>query len=294
MLGADKFVLQFRHLLFRAVEHTPEIAAETEIDIAPAHPWQFLQRGAELFLQRICPNTNFLEQRSRDSLCLVEEGEKEMLIRDLLLARFRGDILRSLHRLLHFLRELIDTHVLTYESLSRSQSGACIPRFPESKAPGRALDAALTSDGILLLIIATGVVLACAWVGWHYYESDEDQAHAYARRTVERLAIAHDASYFSSNLSAAALPGYPTSRRRLIMSSLTKLGVPTGPIKLVGSASPDKDPNIPGPIRRFTTNLTYPTATARIFLEVAQWHGHWRIELFALEWKNLTEAEPSP
>ncbi len=165
------------------------------------------------------------------------------------------------------------------------------PRVPGARPRA---DAALTSDGTLLLIIATGVVLACAWVGWHYYESEEDQAHAYALRTVERLAIAHDASYFSSNLSSAARPGYPPNRRRLIMSSLTKLGVPTGPIKLVASASRDKDPNVPGPITRFTTRLTYPAADARLILEVARWHASWRIELLALEWKDKEPPKPSP
>lgn len=150
------------------------------------------------------------------------------------------------------------------------------------------------SDGAMLLIIASTILLVCGWVAWRSYRSNEDEARAYAERTVARLAIAHDAHYFTTNLSAAALPGYPTSRRQLIMSSLTKLGVPRAPIKLVGAASPEKDPNIPGPITRFTTRLTYPTADARIFLEVARWHGHWRIELLALEWKDRPSLSPSP
>ena len=171
------------------------------------------------------------------------------------------------------------------------------PKLQRERLPGRprrSAEAALTGDATLLLIIATTIVLACGWVAWRYYESEEDQAHAYALRTVERLAIAHDLNYFTTNLSSAARPGYPPNRRRLIMSSLTKLGVPTGPIKLVASASREKDPNVPGPITRFTTRLTYPAADARLTLEVARWHTYWRIELLALEWKEPDSPGPKP
>lgn len=153
-------------------------------------------------------------------------------------------------------------------------------------------ETALTGDATLLLIIATTIVLVCGWVAWRSYESDEDQAREYARRTVKRLAIAHDLHYLTTNLSSAAMPGYPASRRQLIISSLTKLGVPNGPIELVASPSQDKDPNVPGPITRFTTHLSYPAAEARLFLEVSRWHDYWRIELLALEWKDT--ASPSP
>lgn len=150
----------------------------------------------------------------------------------------------------------------------------------------------LTSDGTLFLVIASAVVLACGWLAWRYYEPEGEMAHAYALRTVERLVIAHDLNYFTTNLSSAARPGYPANRRRLIIASLTKLGVPRGPLELVASGSRTRDPNVPGPITRFTTHLSYPTAEGRLILEVARWHGTWRIELLALEWKNT--APPGP
>jgi len=152
---------------------------------------------------------------------------------------------------------------------------------------------AATGDLTLLLIIATTIVLVCGWVAWRSEVSDEDQARDYARRTVHRLAVAHDLHYLTTNLSSAAMPGYPAGRRQLIISSLTKLGFPTGPIELVASPSHDKDPNVPGPIMRFTTHLSYPAADARLFLEVARWHGSWRIELLALEWKDAPSPRPT-
>ena len=59
-------------------------------------------------------------------------ARRKWSVRDLLLPGLTGDILRRLHRLLHFLRELIDAHVVTYEARISSQSVACLPRLPSS------------------------------------------------------------------------------------------------------------------------------------------------------------------
>ena len=110
MLCADEFVLQFRHLLFRAVEHAAEIVPDPLIDIPAGYAGQLLERAAQLLLERLRRHAHLLEQRPGDAFGLVEQREEEMLVRDLLLIELRGDILRGLDRLLHFLRELVDAH----------------------------------------------------------------------------------------------------------------------------------------------------------------------------------------
>src|SRR6266403_2872286 len=80
-----------------------------------------MQTGAQL----IYVDSDLLEQRSRYSLCLIEQGRKKMLIRNFLVIRLRSEILRHLVRLLHFLRELIDAHA----------SPSAIA-WPASNAPG--------------------------------------------------------------------------------------------------------------------------------------------------------------
>ena len=125
MLRADELVLQFRHLLFRAVEHTAQLVPETQIDIRPAYPRQFLQRAAQPLPQALRLHSHLLEQRPGNPFGLIEEREQEMFICDLLLPGLRRDVLCGLDRLLHFLREFVDAHGATYETPISPQSGAC-------------------------------------------------------------------------------------------------------------------------------------------------------------------------
>src|SRR6266567_5529755 len=73
--------------------------------------------------QQIYVDSYLLEQRSRYSLCLIEQGRKKMLIRDFLVIGLRSEILRCLERLLHLLRELIDAHA-SRSAIARSASNA--------------------------------------------------------------------------------------------------------------------------------------------------------------------------
>src|SRR5260370_28258167 len=75
--------------------------------------------------QLIYVDSDLLEQRSRYSLCLIEQGGKKMLIRNFLVIGLRSEILRRLERLLHFLRELIDAHASS-SAIARSASNALL------------------------------------------------------------------------------------------------------------------------------------------------------------------------
>src|SRR6266700_1523831 len=80
-----------------------------------------MQTGAQL----IYVDSDLLEQRSRYSLCLIEQGRKKMLIRNFLVIGLRSEILRRLERLLHFLRELIDAHA-SPSGIAQSASNAVL------------------------------------------------------------------------------------------------------------------------------------------------------------------------
>jgi hypothetical protein len=56
---------------------------------------------------------------------LVEKREEEVFVRDFLLVQLRGQILGSLERFLHFLRELVDAHETTYKTTTGPQFGKC-------------------------------------------------------------------------------------------------------------------------------------------------------------------------
>jgi hypothetical protein len=75
--------------------------------------------------QLIYVDSDLLEQRSRYSLRLIEQGRKKMLIRNFLVIGLRSEILRRLERLLHFLREFIDAHASPSAS-ARSASNALL------------------------------------------------------------------------------------------------------------------------------------------------------------------------
>jgi hypothetical protein len=56
---------------------------------------------------------------------LIEQRREKMLIRNFLVIGLRSEILRSLERLLHFLRELIDAHA-SPSAIARPASNALL------------------------------------------------------------------------------------------------------------------------------------------------------------------------
>ena len=110
MLGARELIFQLRHLLFRAVENAAEFIREAKIDTRTVNFRLTIQLARQSFAQTVNRDTDFLQQRLRDSVALIEKRGKKMLIRNFLMIQLRSEILRRLQRLLHFLRELVDPH----------------------------------------------------------------------------------------------------------------------------------------------------------------------------------------
>ncbi len=65
MLGADEFVLQFRHLFFRAVEYAAEVIPNPLIDIPTGYAGQLLERAAQLLFAATPSRTPIFSSRGR-------------------------------------------------------------------------------------------------------------------------------------------------------------------------------------------------------------------------------------
>lgn len=153
-------------------------------------------------------------------------------------------------------------------------------------------EAALTGEGTLLLIIGCAVVIFFGWLALDGIESTEEGARAYADRCFQQLLFAHDGAYFASNLSAKARPGYPPNNQKYLISSLTKLGVPSAPLKMEGAISYGSEPGAHDPIGRYDARAVYPSADAQFHLEVTRRQGHWRIDFLSANWQERSKADP--
>ena len=110
MLGAGKFVLQLRHLLFCIVQHAAKFIGEPQIGGGAVNCWAALQLRAQALPQLIYICSDLLKEWRRYALALVQESGKKMFVRDLRVISPRSEVLRRLQRLLHLLRVFVDAH----------------------------------------------------------------------------------------------------------------------------------------------------------------------------------------
>jgi hypothetical protein len=111
MLSAGELIFELGHLLLGAVQHGAQLIRDPEIGSGAMNLRATLQVRAKSFLQllNICPN--LLEERASYSIALIQKSRKKMFVRDFGIVQLRGEILRRLQRLLHFLRVSVDAHV---------------------------------------------------------------------------------------------------------------------------------------------------------------------------------------
>src|SRR3954470_8816386 len=113
MLRAQEFVLQLRHLLLGSVDYRAPAIAEPQINRSAMNLRTPAQLAIQPLPQRRGRDAEFLEQRSRHAIGLVEERCQEMFVADLLMVVLPGDILRRLQRLLHLLGEFLWSHTFS-------------------------------------------------------------------------------------------------------------------------------------------------------------------------------------
>ena len=122
MLGAGVFVLQLRHLALGGVEDVAQIIRQPKIDRRASDFRKPIQLGQQPLTQPIRIDPDLLEQRLRDSIAVIKEREQEMFIRQFLMVRIRGQVLRRLQALLHFLGEALNPHTSKYRTQLPVQS----------------------------------------------------------------------------------------------------------------------------------------------------------------------------
>ena len=79
--------------------------------------------------------------------------------------------------------------------------------------PKRPQETGLASENILLLFLAVAVIGGCGWLFWGSDKENPAEARAYAERKLRRLLIAHDATYFTANLSPQGRTQFPPDIR---------------------------------------------------------------------------------
>src|SRR5438046_2337095 len=110
MLCAGKLIFQFRHLLLGRIQNAAVFVRKTHISGGSVDFWATLQLRAQSVPQLIYICSNFLEERPRYALALIQESGKKMFIGNFRMVSLRSDVLRSLQRLLHLLCVFIDAH----------------------------------------------------------------------------------------------------------------------------------------------------------------------------------------
>ena len=109
MLGAEIFVFQLGHHILGGIQRFAQVVPEMRLrsagDFGAA-----TQFRVELLAQARDGDPHFLQKWNGDAFGLVEQGQKELLVADLLLVEFAGDIRSGAERLLHLLGETVRSH----------------------------------------------------------------------------------------------------------------------------------------------------------------------------------------
>src|SRR5438045_567128 len=111
MFGAEEFILQFRHLLFRRVDRRPQFVRDPLIDIPALDLRSSLQLLRQASPQIRDRYSHLFQQRPGYTIGLVKQREQKMLVGNFLLTKLRRHFLGRLQRLLHLLGEFIRPHV---------------------------------------------------------------------------------------------------------------------------------------------------------------------------------------
>jgi hypothetical protein len=136
---------------------------------------------------------------------------------------------------------------------------------------------------LVVLIIMLGLIGGGVW--WLYSSRDAmaKEGREFGREAIQRLAVQHDLTFFSSRLGPAGRMNFPPSAQQEFISEMAKMGTPVGPLNVQGDI--EFQSQFFEPTGNFHAHINYPTRGAEISVAISHPVGRWQIDnaLFAPE-----------
>jgi len=142
----------------------------------------------------------------------------------------------------------------------------------------------MSGQGLVILIILVALVGGGFWYLYNNKRTMDQEARAFAREVVQRLATNHDAAFLAERLGPAARTENPPSQQQMIMMKFTQLGVPAQPVKMDETVTFESHFFMPQGY--FVAHMNYPGQAATLEFGVSHPVSRWQIDSFNLKWER--------
>lgn len=129
---------------------------------------------------------------------------------------------------------------------------------------------------VVVLIILLAVIGAGAWWLFSNKQAMAKEGREFGREAIQRIAVQHDLSFFTSRLGPAGRRQFPPSAQQEFISEIAKLGAPVGPIDVQGDVQFQSQ--FFEPRGNFHARINYPARFAEINIAISHPVGRWQID----------------
>jgi hypothetical protein len=131
-------------------------------------------------------------------------------------------------------------------------------------------------EGLVVVIIVLAVIGAGVWWLFNTKKTSDQEARAFGREAVQKLAVDHDLNFLSNNLSPQAKLQLPPSQQQMMISKFTEMGVPQQPVKIEENVTFES--HFFTPRGYFTAHLFYPGQAGTLQIAVSHPVGKWQLD----------------
>lgn len=142
----------------------------------------------------------------------------------------------------------------------------------------------VAGQGLVVVIIFLALIGGGAWWLFSHKQAMDREGRAFGKTMIQQLAVNHDKSFFTNNLSPQARLDYPPSQQDYIVSKFTELGVPAQPIKIDETMTWES--HFFEPKGYFTAHLNYPGQGATVQIAISHPVGKWQLDNLTLGWDS--------
>ena len=142
----------------------------------------------------------------------------------------------------------------------------------------------ISGQGLVIVIIVVALIGFGAWYLYSNKRAMENDARAFGKEAVERLAVNHDANFFSERIGPQARYDYPPSQQQYIMSKFQELGVPVQPIAIEGTVAFES--HFFQPKGYFLAHLNYPARPATLEVDISHPASRWQLDSVKLNYST--------